>query len=126
MGNRASRQKEPDSAFTFINPPGYRFVNPGQIGSVTINVPEPIIESVNLPVIASQPPSPPIILPGFTFEYGSCCEFVTDTECCICFSDYGMGMLMQMLPCNHILHKPCLIEWYRKSPTCPMCRNSSV
>lgn len=65
------------------------------------------------------------LLPGFAFEYTNECTFITETACCICFHDYYDGMIMQMLPCNHVIHKECLSDWYRKSTTCPLCRSDS-
>ena len=61
-------------------------------------------------------------MPGFSFTYNRCCSFITDTECCICYLDYYDGMIMHMLPCDHVFHIPCLCEWYSKNPSCPMCR----
>ena len=65
------------------------------------------------------------ILPGFSFRYNRNAELVTDTSCCICFTDYHDDMIMQMLPCNHILHRECAMNWYRKSRTCPLCRDNN-
>jgi len=62
-------------------------------------------------------------LPGFSFLYNKC-DFITDTYCCICYEDYYEGMPMHMLPCNHILHRACILNWYEKSSTCPICRNT--
>jgi len=62
-------------------------------------------------------------LPGFSFKYNVTCDFINDTACCICFYDYHPEMIMQMLPCNHIIHKKCLQDWYNKSQTCPICRS---
>lgn len=60
--------------------------------------------------------------PGFSFNYNLECTFISETSCCICFEDYYDGMTMHMLPCDHIIHQPCLYDWYRRSKTCPMCR----
>jgi hypothetical protein len=62
-------------------------------------------------------------VPGFSFHYTDNCDFVTDTKCCICFIDYYDGIIMHMLPCDHILHKDCISDWYKKSPSCPLCRH---
>lgn len=60
--------------------------------------------------------------PGFSFEYSLSNPLSDEIACCICFGDYHNGMVMQMLPCNHIIHRACIIKWYQKSQTCPMCR----
>ena len=65
---------------------------------------------------------PILELPGFSFEYNHLCTFITDTYCCICYTDYVDGLIMQMLPCDHVLHKDCLNDWYKKATTCPICR----
>ncbi len=61
-------------------------------------------------------------LPGITFEYQFGCDLINDPFCCICFHDYYKGMKLQILTCNHIIHKNCMKTWYKKSPTCPICR----
>lgn len=60
---------------------------------------------------------------GFSFEYNKKYTFLKETECCICFEEYNDGMIMEMLPCNHVIHTKCLHEWYHKSITCPICRH---
>lgn len=61
-------------------------------------------------------------LPGFTFEYEIGYDLINEPFCCICFHDYYQGMPLQILPCNHIIHKDCMIDWYKRSKTCPLCR----
>lgn len=61
--------------------------------------------------------------PGFSFNYErEASNFLREKKCCICFFPYDDDTVLHMLPCNHILHRPCLIEWYQKSATCPLCR----
>jgi hypothetical protein len=100
--------------------------------SLSNNHPLPIIYSpltesqnnstqiITCPIISSEKSI--IQVPGFPFKYTRECDFITETSCCICFEDYFPGMIMHMLPCNHILHNICLQAWYNKSQTCPMCR----
>lgn len=62
-------------------------------------------------------------LPGFTFEYNKHCNFMAETQCCICFEDYANRTILQMLPCNHVIHYPCMKSWYyTRNKTCPICR----
>ena len=28
-----------------------------------------------------------------------------------------------LLPCDHLFHQKCIKKWYRRNPTCPLCRN---
>ena len=43
------------------------------------------------------------------------------TLCPVCISDVS-GENVVELDCKHIFHATCLIEWYRRSPSCPVCR----
>lgn len=61
-------------------------------------------------------------LPGETFTYEFQENLTTETECCICFEEYHRGMVMKTLKCNHVIHYPCILRWYQKASTCPMCR----
>jgi hypothetical protein len=65
-------------------------------------------------------------LPGFSFLYNPHQDFITESSCCICFRDYYDGVMMQMLPCDHIIHFNCFQDWYHKSPTCPLCRTDFI
>ena len=62
----------------------------------------------------------------FIFEYDTNCSFVADKECCICFESYYDGMVMKMLPCDHVFHHKCLNEWLSKQPRCPLCNITIV
>lgn len=67
-----------------------------------------------------------IELPGFSFKYGSEHDFIDEAQCCICHETYAEDNILQMLPCNHIFDRACLLEWYKKSQTCPICRLGEV
>ena len=43
-------------------------------------------------------------------------------ECTICIEPYLEGDHIRMLPCSHVFHESCIIEWLRRSRTCPICR----
>lgn len=58
----------------------------------------------------------------FEFKYSNSYDFITDTECCMCYEDYHDDMILYMLPCDHIFHYKCLQQWQLKHATCPMCR----
>jgi hypothetical protein len=80
------------------------------------NSPDDSMTKENLPLKISDN------IPGISFEYQFGCDLINDSFCCICFHDYYQGMMLQILPCNHIIHKDCMSVWYKKSPTCPLCR----
>lgn len=44
-----------------------------------------------------------------------------DTTCSICLMDMERGKL---LPCGHIFHLQCLLEWIQRRQVCPTCRAS--
>ena len=43
-------------------------------------------------------------------------------ECCICFESHHLKDRVVRLPCAHIYHPPCIVDWLRRSCTCPVCR----
>lgn len=57
---------------------------------------------------------------GFTFKYQSGC-LLMDNRCCICHEKYKPEDMLHMLPCNHVFNRKCILEWYQKSETCPIC-----
>ena len=46
----------------------------------------------------------------------------TNKECLICLSEQEIGSYAVKLPCGHLYHRPCLVEWLEKHCTCPVCR----
>jgi len=46
-----------------------------------------------------------------------------NTTCCICHNEYEFEQELIMLPCCHIYHKQCILEWLKNhSTTCCICR----
>jgi E3 ubiquitin-protein ligase RNF115/126 len=46
-----------------------------------------------------------------------------NTECCICFFQHNVGDKgIARLPCGHLFHRKCVVEWLEKKCSCPICR----
>jgi hypothetical protein len=43
-------------------------------------------------------------------------------ECCVCMEDLAAQDLVR-LPCSHSFHRECIVPWFYKAATCPMCRH---
>jgi len=43
-------------------------------------------------------------------------------SCCICFLDYDLDENVMKLPCEHLYHKDCILNWFKIRSTCPKCR----
>ena len=43
-------------------------------------------------------------------------------SCCICLSEIAKGQETVLLPCGHMFHWKCCLNWLKKNNTCPMCR----
>ena len=43
-------------------------------------------------------------------------------ECLICLDEHVLGGKAVKLPCGHLYHGNCIIEWLRKQGSCPVCR----
>ena len=45
-------------------------------------------------------------------------------ECLICLMDITNDEFI--LKCNHHFHADCIIQWFKDSDTCPLCRESII
>ncbi|KAG8370882.1 hypothetical protein BUALT_Bualt13G0029600 [Buddleja alternifolia] len=47
-------------------------------------------------------------------------------SCSICMEEFGINpdsfVTINELPCQHYFHKDCIVEWFQRSNTCPLCR----
>jgi len=43
-------------------------------------------------------------------------------ECSICQDDFAVGNSVLKLPCRHVYHTDCVINWLAMNNTCPLCR----
>jgi len=46
--------------------------------------------------------------------------------CSICLCDITIGNKSVILNCKHSFHHPCISEWFRINPSCPLCRAEIV
>lgn len=42
--------------------------------------------------------------------------------CCVCLEAHAVGDLALQLPCGHLFHRDCGVDWLAKHCTCPNCR----
>ena len=47
-------------------------------------------------------------------------------ECPVCQDDFVEGVETIVLPCKHIFHPDCILNWLKLNGTCPVCRLSLV
>ncbi|PQK09768.1 hypothetical protein BB8028_0002g00920 [Beauveria bassiana] len=45
-----------------------------------------------------------------------------DTDCSICMDSLTAGQVALALPCKHLFHEKCGLEWLKDHDTCPVCR----
>ena len=43
-------------------------------------------------------------------------------ECCVCLEPHKLSDTAVRLPCAHIFHKECIVDWLKTHCTCPVCR----
>lgn len=54
-------------------------------------------------------------------------EDIDDDMCSICLEAFVPGERASLLlECEHMFHRDCLKEWWRRSPNCPNCRERMV
>lgn len=44
-------------------------------------------------------------------------------QCCICLENFAAGEVVTRLPCLHVYHSACIVEWLPNSGTCPTCKH---
>ncbi|RVW35586.1 Polynucleotide 5'-hydroxyl-kinase NOL9 [Vitis vinifera] len=50
-------------------------------------------------------------------------EDVNSTDkCIICLEEFATELEVSRMPCSHVYHKDCIIEWLERSHMCPLCR----
>jgi hypothetical protein len=46
-----------------------------------------------------------------------------DLEVCpVCLEGLSVGLEAMRMPCLHVYHEGCIVEWLRKCNLCPLCR----
>jgi hypothetical protein len=45
-------------------------------------------------------------------------------NCTICLEDYKVNDKLIFLPCFHLFHKDCIVNWVKRDSTCPLCKTN--
>lgn len=43
-------------------------------------------------------------------------------QCVICLEEFLSGLQVTRMPCSHIYHEDCIVQWLKGSNLCPLCR----
>ncbi|RYG98465.1 hypothetical protein EON65_51395 [archaeon] len=46
----------------------------------------------------------------------------TNKECVFCLVEQELGSTACKLPCGHLYHRGCVVQWLQRKCTCPVCR----
>jgi hypothetical protein len=46
--------------------------------------------------------------------------------CIICYDKFKNGESAKQLACNHLYHSHCLLEWFSRKISCPICRDEQL
>ncbi|XP_062016811.1 uncharacterized protein LOC133733195 [Rosa rugosa] len=47
---------------------------------------------------------------------------VPSTVCSVCMEEIRVGFEATKMPCSHLYHECCIVEWLQKSGVCPLCK----
>lgn len=75
---------------------------------------------------SSKPPASKRVvasLPRVTLDDQKLQDIGRDTHCPVCTEELQLGDEVQILPCKHVYHVPCLAPWLQKHNSCPVCRH---
>ena len=45
-----------------------------------------------------------------------------EAKCIICRELFAQGEVVAKLDCEHIFHRSCILAWFQRKNTCPLCR----
>lgn len=45
------------------------------------------------------------------------------SDCRICLDEFKVGDEVCVLECSHKLHASCLLDWFKRNISCPICRS---
>jgi phage protein D len=49
-----------------------------------------------------------------------------EVMCIICYDKFKNGESAKQLACNHLYHSHCLLEWFSRKISCPICRDEQL
>jgi hypothetical protein len=49
-----------------------------------------------------------------------------EVMCIICYDKFKNGESAKQLACNHLYHSQCLLEWFSRKISCPICRDEQL
>ncbi|KAK7311546.1 hypothetical protein RJT34_09763 [Clitoria ternatea] len=49
-------------------------------------------------------------------------ECATLKDCAICLTEFDQDTEVLQMPCKHVYHEECLVQWLQTSHVCPLCR----
>ncbi|XP_030458814.1 uncharacterized protein LOC115679369 [Syzygium oleosum] len=55
-------------------------------------------------------------------EWNSCSVWDGDGCCCICLEELNGADKVMEIPCSHLFHSKCIVEWLEANDSCPLCR----
>lgn len=55
-------------------------------------------------------------------QKSSCSARDCDGLCCICLEELNIAEKVMAIPCSHLFHSRCIIEWLEMNNSCPLCR----
>ncbi|XVF13264.1 hypothetical protein REPUB_Repub08aG0193600 [Reevesia pubescens] len=49
-------------------------------------------------------------------------DFNSEEKCSVCMEEMVIGSQVTVMPCSHVYHGDCIVQWLKTSHMCPVCR----
>eukprot|EP00123_Amoebidium_parasiticum_P007839 comp18400_c0_seq1/m.19598 comp18400_c0_seq1/g.19598 ORF comp18400_c0_seq1/g.19598 comp18400_c0_seq1/m.19598 type:complete len:145 (-) comp18400_c0_seq1:109-543(-) len=85
--------------------------------------PESILAHLGVVTRNQQPPASKAVIDTLPTFKITAEEFAKGASCAVCMEAFPLNAHPTRLPCFHLYHRECVVEWLKRHNNCPTCRH---